>query len=126
MVQIKNYESWSHTSALMALLVNINKDTKKHGVTPFDAFNPYVETEGKEKPKHVVTKSEAQYNFMLMKRTFVDNAKEYKKLPKGTPKVHKTIKGKPVVANELNFEVQENEITIGEKIIVKGVNDGIK
>ncbi len=117
MVHIKNYESWSHTSALMALLVNINKDTKKHGVTPFDAFNLYVETEGKEKPKHVASKSEVQYNFMLLKRTFVDNAKEYKKLPKGTKKVNKTIKVKPV---------QENEIILGEKIIVKGVNDGIK
>jgi hypothetical protein len=48
---------------------------------------------------------------MLLKRTFVDNAKEYKKLPKGVKKVDKEIRQKP-------------EIILGDKIIVKGVNDG--
>ena len=66
----------------MSLILNVNKDTKKHGVTEFDAFNPYGKEGSGEKGKRGISESEVQYNFMLMKRTFVDGAEEYKLLPK--------------------------------------------
>ena len=97
MVQAKNVEAWSHTSAIMSLLLNVNKDTKKHGVTPFDAFNPYVDADLVKKPP---SESEVKFAFSEMKRIFVDNAPEYKKAPQG------------------------EKIILGEKIIVEGVENG--
>jgi len=36
---------WAHTSALMALIANINRDPKKHRAFRPDDFNPYVRAE---------------------------------------------------------------------------------
>lgn len=87
MVSFKNYTAWSHTSAIMAIILNVNKDTKKHGVTPFDAFNPYSKELKDPQKKKDISESEAKFNFYLMRKAIVDQAQEYKYLPKNTPKV---------------------------------------
>lgn len=43
-------QQWQHTSALMALLVNINSDPKKTTPAKPSDFNPYEQSRASEKP----------------------------------------------------------------------------
>lgn len=80
MVQMKNSLMWSHTSALLAMTLNVNKDCKKHGVTEFDAFNPYKLLENTTRVKRKIGDKESAAGFAMMKKVFVDNAPEKKEL----------------------------------------------
>lgn len=80
MVRMKNSLMWSHTSALLAMTLNVNKDCKKHGVTEFDAFNPYARLEKLNRGKKKISEKESAAGFAMMKKVFVDNAPELKEL----------------------------------------------
>ena len=43
MAEARSKERWAHTSTILALTANVNRDPKKHG--PFNPadFNPYTE-----------------------------------------------------------------------------------
>jgi hypothetical protein len=49
MAEAKSKDSWQHTSTLLALLANINRDPKKQKAFAPDDFNPY-KNEQKKKP----------------------------------------------------------------------------
>ncbi len=78
MCDMKNYDSWSPTSALMSLLVNINTDTKKNGASKPDDFNPYKHVVNRRKKKKIITEEESKAAFAMMKLLWVDNAPERK------------------------------------------------
>lgn len=89
MLEVKQYDAWAHTSCILAMLININKDTKKHGTTSFDAFNPYKKAE--KKKKRVVSDAESKLAFAMMKKLWVDNAPE-RRLKKMTAEDFKSSK----------------------------------
>lgn len=43
MAEGRDRQLWAHTSSVMALLANINRDPKKCGVLRAADFNPYAE-----------------------------------------------------------------------------------
>jgi hypothetical protein len=53
MAQAKNQADWNHTSHLIALLININRQKGKRAVQPRE-FNPYAEKR-KSKPDFYIT-----------------------------------------------------------------------
>jgi len=57
-------EHWNHTSAILAMLANVNRDPKKSRVFKPDDFNPYVGTKAVR-----LNKKDA---FKLLKNWFVN------------------------------------------------------
>ena len=80
MVRLKKCQAWSHTSALLAMILNVNKDCKKHGVTPFDEYNVFASLDKSIKVKRVISDAESKRGFAMMKKVFVDNAPERREL----------------------------------------------
>ncbi len=72
MAEAKSKESWSHTSAILAMTANVNRDVKKKP-TPFkaDDFNPCLTGKGSyaagKKTGVAITKG----NIGLLKKVFV-------------------------------------------------------
>lgn len=50
MTEAKCRQQWQHTSSLMALLVNINRDPKKGSAAKPADFNPYEQSKVGERP----------------------------------------------------------------------------
>ena len=46
MADAKGREAWAHTSVLLALIANVNRDPKKHRAFRPDDFNPYASRRG--------------------------------------------------------------------------------
>jgi len=63
MAEGRSREAWNHTAAQMALLANVNRDSKKHGPYGASDFHPYA-AESKPVPK---TK-----DLSILKAVFVD------------------------------------------------------
>jgi hypothetical protein len=42
MAEARGKDNWNHTSSLMALLFNVNRDPKKQKAVLPETFNPYV------------------------------------------------------------------------------------
>ena len=61
MGEARSKVQWSHTSAVLALLANINRDPKKHP-SPFtvDQFNPHAPKRSKKETIKTVTMGELQ------------------------------------------------------------------
>ena len=71
MAEAKGRTAWGHTSAILALVANVNRDPKKgKPFTPAD-FNPFE----LRKRKGPLPKADIK----LLKRLWVDNQKETKK-----------------------------------------------
>ncbi len=69
MVEAHRSEAWNHTSHILAMLCNVNRDTKKYGIAHPTDFNPTIP----------VTKANPMPT-MTMKDWF--EAKTGKKLPR--------------------------------------------
>lgn len=55
-------ERWAHTSAILALVANVNRDPKKRA-RPYkpDDFNPYRDRESKKRPRRSASKEEMAF-----------------------------------------------------------------
>lgn len=53
MVEARQRDNWTHTSAILALTANINRDPKKTKVFQPDDFNPFVAQQRKHEADHV-------------------------------------------------------------------------
>ena len=71
MAEGRGEEAWQHTSALLATLININRDPKKGRPVKLDAFNPYSRRQAK------VPASKA--NVRLLREVFVGNDRKGRK-----------------------------------------------
>ena len=58
-------DNWAHTSSVMALLANVNRDPKKSRLFKPADFDPYAKKNGG--PATVITKD----NVVLLRRAFV-------------------------------------------------------
>lgn len=67
MLDARCREHWSHTSVILALIANVNRDPKKHS-QPFspDEFNPY-EQQSKAKEEPI-----ARVGVDMLRRLFID------------------------------------------------------
>ncbi len=65
MAEAKGQDHWNHTSSLMALIANVNRDPKKSKVLKPTDFHPHVKGKAKrdKPPKADIT---------LLKTVFVD------------------------------------------------------
>ncbi|MBM4020482.1 MAG: hypothetical protein FJ288_19550 [Planctomycetes bacterium] len=45
MVEARSREAWAHTSAVLALVANVNRDPKKHGPFKPSDFDPHKRNE---------------------------------------------------------------------------------
>jgi len=74
MAESRTRESWSHTSALLALLANVHRDPKKHRVYKPADFDP---TRSRTRPRntpHKTRRNEGlpQVGIEVLKQVFVD------------------------------------------------------
>ena len=67
MAEARGRDNWNHTSALLALIMNVNRDPKKHGVVSPRELNPY------EKKVKTVLKGK---DLRILKDVFVDQNKK--------------------------------------------------
>ena len=67
MAEGKGRESWNHTASILALIFNVNRDSKKHHAAKPSDFNPYV-----LKPKQKLRGKELR----LLKDVFVDGIRK--------------------------------------------------
>jgi len=68
MVEGRQQSEWQHTSNIMALIANVNRDPKKHRAYKPTDFDPFSK---KRKQPVVITKD----NIGLLKREFVGGNK---------------------------------------------------
>lgn len=70
MVKAKRLEQWQHTSSIMALIANCNRDPKKKN-RPFQPrdFNPYMQ-------KKNVLRLPKKEAFSILKTVFIDRDKK--------------------------------------------------
>jgi hypothetical protein len=64
MADSRGRDNWNHTSSLLTMLFNINRDPKKQRAISPDVFNPYVT----QKPK-----KDTRMAFDFMKELWVNN-----------------------------------------------------
>jgi len=54
MVEGRGQESWAHTSAVMSLIANVNRDPKKSRQFKPSDFDPYAHRKRRERPREAV------------------------------------------------------------------------
>ncbi len=70
MAEARAHESWSHTSALLALLANVHRDPKKHRVYKPADFDPTRSRTGPRKARR--NESLPWVGIEVLKQVFVD------------------------------------------------------
>ena len=70
MAEARSRENWAHTSSLLAMLANVNRDPKKTKPFKPSDFDPYGSANKSAKP--VIRKGE---DFDILKMVFVDEQK---------------------------------------------------
>jgi hypothetical protein len=51
MADAREKDNWNHTSSLLAMLFNINRDPKKQRAISPEVFNPYITHKAKKDPR---------------------------------------------------------------------------
>jgi len=51
MAEGRSKQMWTHTSCIMALIANVNRDPKKTRAFKPDDFNPYAQVEVRQSPQ---------------------------------------------------------------------------
>jgi len=70
MAEARTHESWSHTSALLALLANVHRDPKKHRVYKPADFDPTHSRTGPRKTRR--NEGLPKVGIEVLKQVFVD------------------------------------------------------
>ena len=63
MAESRSKDNWNHTSAVLALIINVNRDPKKHGAVSPKELNPH-----EKKVKTVLKGKELR----ILKDVFID------------------------------------------------------
>ncbi len=51
MAEAKSRDNWNHTASILALIINVNRDPKKHRAVSPKQLNPYEQRSGKKDTK---------------------------------------------------------------------------
>ncbi len=63
MAESRSKDNWNHTSAVLALIINVNRDPKKHGAVSPKELNPH------EKKARTILKGK---ELRILKDVFID------------------------------------------------------